>query len=342
MGCMNTFLPVRATKMTTPELIRACAQQDVIVTVTKLARWVREGLIPDSLRQRHGLGQGNGTEWLWDVECLPRAVIIGRSLSNDRSLFHAARALAETGYAPSSTVLSKVLIDCMEIFQRPMMVRQTYIGSGHPQKEQYKRFIRHMRQKMSDMPDSTFDPFSAYIAALLGLIPDDVPVLESMRQMQHVFSPLSLKECLETVDGSMLLTMYDDAGRMIPTLVPLIVGMFNEFLLPLVKQLQEKRGQNTAALPARIDLQMRQECMLAEGERLITSNLGIGRFRLYLTIFLTVLPSDSEKLGQWTAALLSLLCDISEYFGFPRNIVTSLLEVSKKNNPEEKGPAFKL
>jgi len=128
---MNIFLPTTTMRMTTEQLIEECAKHGVIVTTTKLARWVKGGLIPSSLRHRHGLGQGNGTKWLWDTECLPRAVIIGRSLGNDRSLSHAARALAEIGYAPSPLVLREVLLDCVAIYQRPMIVRQTYIGSDH-------------------------------------------------------------------------------------------------------------------------------------------------------------------------------------------------------------------
>src|SRR5689334_20568365 len=115
---MNTFLSANTTRMTTEQLICECAKQGIVVTITQLARWVKEGLIPNSLRQRHGLGQGNGTEWLWDEECLPRAIMISRSLSNDRSLLHAAGKLAETGYVLSPLVLREVLLDCHAIYQR--------------------------------------------------------------------------------------------------------------------------------------------------------------------------------------------------------------------------------
>src|SRR5579875_2520696 len=101
MRRMNTVLPTNTATMTTGQLIQKCAEQGAAVTVTQLARWVQEGLILGELRQRHGLGKGRGTQWLWEAECLPRAVIIARSLSNDRSLLHAARTLAEIGYAPS-------------------------------------------------------------------------------------------------------------------------------------------------------------------------------------------------------------------------------------------------
>lgn len=332
---MKTFLAANTTRMTTGQLIYECAEQGITVTVTKLARWVREGLIPNSLRQRHGLGQGNGTEWLWDAECLPRAVIIGRSLNNDRSLLHAARALAEIGYAPTPSVLSDVLLDCIVLYERSLTIRQTYIGSAHPQEEQYKRFMKHMRRKTPDMPDTTFAPFTAYIAALLGLIPEyATKVPEIMKQIQNFLSLFALKERIQTMDGSLLVAKYEDAGRMIPEFVPLIVGIFNELLLPFAKQLQEKRGQDTTAFPPNIDLQMLQKTVWEEGGRNLTSNLAVGRLRLYLTIFFIALPPESETLAQWATMLLNLISNVSEYLGFPPHSIANVLEASKKNNSE--------
>src|SRR5579863_9224340 len=251
---MNTSLPVGTTGMTTEQLIRACAKQGVDVSVTQLARWVREGLILDELRQRHGRGRGSGTEWLWEAECVPRAVTIGRSLAQDRSLLHAARTLAAAGYSPAPHVLREVLLECVAIYERIMTTRQTYIGSDHPQKEQYRRFRRHMRQRTPDMPDDTFDWFTGYISALLGIIPNDASIPESMRQIQQFVSLPSLKERLEAVDESLLLEKYEEAGGMTARLVPTIVGLFNDILFPLAKQLSEKKGQDSSTLPTHIDL----------------------------------------------------------------------------------------
>lgn len=337
---MNMFPVTNTTKLTTQQLIHTCAEQGVAVTVTQLSRWVREGLIPDSLKQRHGLGQGNGTQWLWDAECVPRAVLIGRSLNHDRSLIHAARTLAERGYAPSPDVLREVLIQCVALYQRPMVVRQTYIGSEHPQEEQYRRFRRHMRQKTPDMPDTTFDGFSAYIAALLGLLPDDGSFPETVKQIQQVLSVPSLKERLTMIDGALLLAKYEHAGRVTPTLVPFLVSAFNEFLLPLVKQLQEKRGQDPMVLPAPMDAQTLQEYIQIEGNRVITTNLGIGRLRLYLTIFLAVLPSDEGLLIQWAATLLNIVSGVAEYFGYPPHILMNLFETSRKNDSAQDAPVI--
>jgi hypothetical protein len=331
---MNTFLPANTAKMTTVQLIHACAELGVTVTITQLARWVQEELIPNELRQRHGLGRGNGTEWLWEAECLPRAVIIGRSLNHDRSLLHAARVLAEVGYAPSPSVLREVLVECVDVLQRPMVTRQTYISSKYPQEEQYRRFKRHMRKKTPDMPDDTFDPFSAYAAALLGLMPNDVSAPVGMQHIQQIFSLPSSKERLETIDASLLLAKYEDAGRLTPTFIPFIVGMFNEFLFPFAKQLQEKKGQDTTDLPSNLDLQKLQEHIQVESKRVITFNSGLGRLRLYLTIFLVSLPHSDEKTWeQQTVVLKNIVSGILEYLGFPSSIFTRLLEASKNDAP---------
>src|SRR2546428_233879 len=120
--------------MTTEQLIEACESQGVTVSVTQLGRWVREGLILDSLRRRHGRGRGMGAEWLWEAECLSRAVLIGRTLATgDRSFQHAARILAETGYAPASSRLRAVLLDCLAAYEQLVTIRQTYLAVNHPQ-----------------------------------------------------------------------------------------------------------------------------------------------------------------------------------------------------------------
>lgn len=328
---MNIFLPTNITKMTTKQLIHACAEQGVTVTVTQLTRWVREGLIPSEFRRRHGLGRGSGTQWLWEAECLPRATIIGRSLSRDRSLLHAARSLAEAGYAPSPLVLKDVLLDCVEAYRRFMTTRQTYIGSDHSQEEQYRRLRQHMRRKTPDMPNAAFDPFLATVAAFIGVLPNDAHVSENMQQIQQTVSVPSLKEQLETIDGPSLLAKYESVGLLIPSFVPLIVGLLNEFVSPLVKQLQEKKGQGTTTLLPTLNTQKLQEYIQIEGERVITDNLGLGRLRLYLTILTVALPSDEERLMQWAATLLGVASGILRHLSLPPNLLSDLLEASKSN-----------
>lgn len=302
-----------------------------MVTVTQLARWVREGLIPSELRQRHGLGRGSGTQWLWEAECLPRAVLIGRSLGNYRSLLHAARSLAEVGYAPSPFVLKDVLLYCVEVYQRLMTTRQTYIGSDHSQEEQYRRLRQHMRRKMPDMPDTAFDPFLASIAAFIGVLPSEARVSEHMQHIQQIVSVPSLKERLETIDGSSLLAKYESAGLLLPSFIPLFVGLFNEFFSPFIRQLQEKKGQDTAVSLPSLDLQKLQEYIRVEGERVIIDNMGLGRLRLYLTILFVALPSDEESLAQWTATLLGVAGGILKYFGFSPNLFSYILEASRNS-----------
>lgn len=316
--------------MTTEQLIHACAKQGVEVSVTQLARWVREGLILDELRHRHGRGRGSGTEWLWEAECVSRAVIIGRSLTQDRSLFHAARALAAGGYVPAPHVLREVLLEGVAIYERLMTTRQTYIGSDHPQKEQYQRLRRHMRQRSPDMPDDTFDPFTSYIGALLGIIPNDVVVPESIRQMQQYISFSALKERLEAVDESLLLEKYEEAGGLTAEVVPAIVGLFNEILFPLAQQLLEKRGQETSTLPTHIDLHRLEKEIQVEDGRVITSNVGVGTLRLYMTIGLLVVPSEMEIQLQWMMTLMRIMSDLLKYFGFTLNAIPSLFEATRQ------------
>ncbi len=321
---MDTNLP-----MTTEQLIEACENRGITVSVTQLGRWVREGLIPDSLRRRHGLGRGMGTEWLWEAECLPRVMLIGHALAaGDRSFQNIARTLAETGYAPTASRLRTALLDCLAAYEQLMTIRQTYLNANHPQAEKRKRLTKHMRRKMPDMPDSVFDPFSACIGALLGVIPpDDSRAPESVKQLQQFFSIPALRHSLETIDASVLLEKYEEAGRMIPTFVPVLVGGVNWFLLPLLKQQLQKEGRETSALPISINLEAIRESILQEGERTLTSQTVLGKLRLYFAIALTVLPAENTTLFiQLYLMLQDIVSQLLDYLGISPGLFTSLLE----------------
>lgn len=316
-------------EMTTGQLIEACTSEGINVSVTQLGRWVREGLIPESLRRRHGRGRGMGTEWLWQAECLPRVVLIGRTLADgSRSFQHTAMILAAAGYAPAVSRLRLVLLNCLAALKQLMTTRQTYLTQGHPQTEKRRRLNKHMRRKMPDMPDAVFEPFTACIGALLGVIsPDDPNAPESMKQLQQFISFPALQQRLETIDSSVLLGKYEVAGHTIPILAPVMVEMFNWFLLPLLRQQLQKEGRETATLPTSIDPEPILGTIQLEAGHTITSNLAIGYLRLAFTIFLTAIPTeDTALLSQWTITLQDVVFQLLNYRGIPSEPMIGLLE----------------
>jgi hypothetical protein len=316
-------------EITTEQLIEACASEGINVSVTQLGRWVREGLILASLRRRHGRGRGMGTEWLWKTECLPQAVLIGRTLANDnRSFQQTAMILTATGYAPAIPRLRLVLLDGLATFRQLMTTRQTYLTQDHSQAEKRKRLNKHMRRKMPDMPDAVFEPFTACIGALFGVIsPDDLNAPESMKQFQQFISFPALQQRLETVDSSVLLEKYEEAGHMIPVLAPVIVGMFNWFLLPLLRQQLQKEGRETSTLPISIDPEAILGTIQMEAGHTITSNPGIGYLRLALAIFLTAIPTeDVAVLSQWYTTLQEVIFQLLNYKGISPELMIGLLE----------------
>ena len=326
---MNTSFSLMTREITTEQLIETCASEGINVSVTQLGRWMREGLIPESFRRRHGRGRGMGTEWLWKTECLPLAVLIGRTLANDhRSFQHTAMILAATGYAPATSRLRLVLLDGLAAFKQLMTTRQTYLTQDHSQTEKRRRLTKHMRRKMPDMPDAVFEPFTACIGALLGVIsPDDPNAPESMKQLQQFISLPALQQRLETIDSSALLEKYEEAGHMIPILAPVMVGMFNWFLLPLLRQQLQKEGRATSTLPTSIDPEAILGTIQLEAGRTITSNPAIGYLRLAFAIFLTVIPTeDTALLSQWSMMLRDILFQLLNYRGISPEPVIGLLE----------------
>src|SRR5215831_1822595 len=113
---MSTYPPL----ITTEQVIAACAESGETVSVPQLSRWIRAGLIPAHLRQRRSRGRGKGIEWLWQPECVDRALIIARTIQvgdgSDPSLNRAALMLAALGYAPSAQLLRDLLIRGLTTF----------------------------------------------------------------------------------------------------------------------------------------------------------------------------------------------------------------------------------
>ncbi len=271
-----------------------------------------------------------GTEWRWEAECLPRAVLVARTLAyGDPSFQRAARVLAETGYAPAVPRLRMVLLDRLAAYKQLMTKRQTYLAENHPQAEKHKRLAKHLRRKMTDMPDSAFKPFTAYIAALLGVIaPNDSHDSEGIQRLQQFFSISALQQRLETIDDPVLLEKYEEAGRTIPSLVPLVLASINLILLPLLRQQLQNAGHETSTLPTRIASEAILENMQpAVGHTLITSNQMIGELRLFLTIFLIAVPAENiALLIQWKGILREIFSQVLDYIGIPPEPMVNLLE----------------
>lgn len=91
--------------VTTPDIIAACARVGLTVNALHLTRWASHGLMPRP--RKRGLGRGKGSEQLWDAECVPRAILIARTLkAGSPSLVRAAHVLTRNGYTVDPDLLT--------------------------------------------------------------------------------------------------------------------------------------------------------------------------------------------------------------------------------------------
>lgn len=270
-----------------------------------------------------------GAEWLWEAECLPRAILIGRTLAHgSRSFQHTAMILTEAGYAPTVSRLRLVLLDGLAAFKQLATTRQTYLTQDHPQAEKRRRLNKSIRRKVPDMPDAVFEPFTACIGALLGVISsDDLNVPESVKQLQRFMSLPALQRRLETIDGAVLLQKYEEAGHMIPIIAPVMVEIFNWLLLPLLREQLQKEGRETSTLPTSIDPEAILGTIQLEAGHTITSNPALGYLRLAFAIFLIAIPTeDTALLDRWSTTLQNVVFQLLNYRGIPPEPMIGLLE----------------
>jgi hypothetical protein len=324
--------------MNTHQLIEACAGEGVDVSVTKLAHWVRAGLIPASLRRRHGRGRGKGTEWLWQRECLARAVIIGNVLKGgDPTLYRAARALAVAGYAPSASYLRSILLEALEIVGRSMVRRQGYLTDDRPLLEKRKRLTKNMRRRAAAMPDPLIEYLATFDSALHGLIGSDDPDTQGIvgTFARNVSFPV-LRRRLVDINDATLLARYDYATRYLLSYLPQFVTVFNLIVLPLLVQQARASSHPVEAIPTSFDVGAIMAGMKEdEGRVIVVPGNPAGIIRMIMTLLLAILPlDDSALLTEWETFLNDGARLLTEYLGvdWPGDFTTADQHDAQRRN----------
>lgn len=154
---MSTHRP----ELTAEEIIEGCAQAGFSVTKLQLGRWSRKdrGLLTTP-RRRGRKGEGRGVTWVWDAECLPRAIIIARTLQHgDPSLKQAAMELWIRGYPPHSPgLLRDLLHHVIAGFEERVRRRQTYLDQAELSiYERRRRFKGATKRKLAVAPQKVQD-----------------------------------------------------------------------------------------------------------------------------------------------------------------------------------------
>lgn len=312
---MNTAI----TSLTTEQLIDACDRQGSRVSTTQLGRWVRAGLIPSSLRRRHGRGRGQGAEWLWAAECQERVLLIAQTLTKgDPSLQKAAHVLAAAGYPLDAICLRQILLDELTVVERFMARRQPSLINERSADDTRRRLKRNMRRWVADMPDELFQRFYLYMGAIFGVISlEETDTLPFFHHMQEIISIPAIRQRLQIVEDTWLLTKYEQVSQALPAMATLMLAMFNMMLPALAERAQrQKPGQ---PFPIGIDTEKLLAGMRQEGSLVLVARENpIGELRLILTILLAAFPlTEEEVLSQWAKALGELFGGLMKYLNIP-------------------------
>jgi hypothetical protein len=308
--------------MTTAQLLAACAESGVTVSVTQLTSWVRAGLIPEALHHRHGRGRGLGSEWRWEAECLPRALIIGRTLADEattrvarrergqrgqparfpRGYDRAALMLATLGYAPDAERLRAMLVTGLYTFEQLLTRRQTYLTTDQPLENKRLALRDHVRRSINrtvaQPTESATHSIMRFSEALHGLA-DVEPAAGSAgndSDSAHPGASLSLRAMrvqVQHADGRRLLENYRRAGDEAKSLA----AQWEWFSTLL-----------TAFVP---DTPLVQTTDAGEATIFgLTREVAQYPFRLIVTVLLTVIPSDvlaAMERGQLTPLYMWLM-----------------------------------
>jgi len=191
---------------TTRELIDACTSRGVEVTVTRLTRWAKYGLL-ETPRKR-GLGPGKGSVQVWLPGSLERIILIARLLQEgDRSLGFVAQALIADGQWVRPALLRAMLDDIVRTVDKGL---QQHAAADTADLEKAIEAARPWLTRIDERSTS------AALSVDFGLLKD--------------LTPGSFRQSIAALDDAQLAAAFDDAGHALAT----ITATFNAVLLPFV------------------------------------------------------------------------------------------------------------
>ncbi|MGO8950086.1 MAG: hypothetical protein ACLQUY_21000 [Ktedonobacterales bacterium] len=213
--------------LTTDELLAECEKAtDIRFTVNRLGDWVHEGLLPVSKPGRgRGRGVGGSESRRWELECLPRLLVIaGCCTGKNLSIPKAAYALASEGYVIDPKLLRGALESCLQELQSsimdPIKWRRPFLDPRKrlPPEEQRQRLHRSEQKKYKHVDPAVGQLVEQVQLTLLGLTAttDDT----ALEQLLALFSYDRLSSSVKDASDNDIRQAFLDAGNVVPQLVP--------------------------------------------------------------------------------------------------------------------------
>ena len=220
-GYMSTWLVEPTIYLPTPQLIAACAAEDVQVSATQLARWAKYGLTwPSQPRSR---GHAQGVDWVWPLDTIQRPILIARTLQDgDKSLERAARVLLGAGLAVRSDRMREILRSGVDRVEYLLTLRRTYLKDASKSKhDKHRSLTRSLQKAYAGLPK---DVAEALIDSVLAIV-DLHGLPNSHAQLGRYLRPEGLRCAIAAISDKELSAAYKRATDSFP-LFPLDVNLF--------------------------------------------------------------------------------------------------------------------
>src|SRR5262249_5971887 len=147
-----------------------------------------------------------------------------------------------------------VLLDALNTFERQLTHRQAYLKNDQRSvSDKRARLARNIRRKRPTLPNRLAQSLMFMGTAIHGLADEKSGEDDLVRRIQPFLSITAIRERLIHLDAETLAERYEEAGRMLPRMMPPLLVVTKILLLPFFMQRLQDARNSSARLPENLD-----------------------------------------------------------------------------------------